>query len=477
MRRLLLTLTVTVTLLSCTTAGAATVSLGARTFDQACAAAAAGDVVTVPAGSYGQQSVTCTKPVTFQGAGPATLLSYLTIRGAGTTVAGMRSTGGADIEAASGVTLEDMTFNNQVYLERNDGIVFDHSTWEPSSPGAVTRDGDYLDIFPASSGSSTQPNRNITVQDSVFTGLRSPSSTAHSDAIQLYNEGPPHTNIKILRTRFSNNECINIRMNDQDQVLLENNVFGDSVTGISGCGYYSLDVSSARVTARYNTFPGSQQIQGTSTSAPASAMTWTGNAGIGFNNGCAGAGRSGAGAFARNVWTQMKCGATDRQVPALLLNGDGSPQVGSPVIDAGDPSVFPAVDLIGTARPRGAFADAGAFESGTITTPPPPPADRDGDGVPDGTDACPDVAGSQPDGCNPAPPPPSCADQVAGLQTVIDQLRTDLAAANGRVADTETALTQSQADLAAMTDSRDAWKTRAQKAEDQVARIKTIAVE
>jgi PKD domain/Bacterial TSP3 repeat len=40
--------------------------------------------------------------------------------------------------------------------------------------------------------------------------------------------------------------------------------------------------------------------------------------------------------------------------------------------------------------------------------PPPPPGDSDGDGVPDDQDACPNEAGTQPDGCNPLPPSGTC---------------------------------------------------------------------
>lgn len=454
-----------------TAAQAATVPLGSRTFDQACQAASAGDVITVPAGSLGQQSVSCAKQVTFQGAGAITVLSYLTVRGSGATFTGMRSTGGADIEAVSNVTFKNMVFNNQVYLERDDTIVFDHSTWEPSSPGAAAPDQDFLDIYSAASSNSTQPNKNITVQDSIFHGLRSPTTTAHPDAIQLYNEGPPHTGIRILRNRFYDNECINLRANPKDELLLENNVFGDSVNGISGCGYYSLDVGYAQVTARYNTFTGIQQIQQTPT-VSGLKQVWVGNAGVGFSAGCTSGGAAGS-AHSHNVWSGQSC-TGDTKAPLNIAAG-GSPNSGSPLIDKGDPSVFPATDIDGRVRPAGLAPDVGALETAGVT--PPPPADRDGDGVPDSQDACPDMPGTQADGCNPPPPPPSCASQLAALQAQLD-------AANGKIADAQSALTQTRADLAAMTTSRDnvqaladAYKARAEKAEDQVARIRTITGE
>jgi hypothetical protein len=68
--------------------------------------------------------------------------------------------------------------------------------------------------------------------------------------------------------------------------------------------------------------------------------------------------------YSHNVWTGQKCGATDKQVNALRLNGDGSPQAGSPVIDAGDSGVYPAQDVLGGNRFVGGAPDAGAYEFG-----------------------------------------------------------------------------------------------------------------
>jgi hypothetical protein len=60
---------------------------------------------------------------------------------------------------------------------------------------------------------------------------------------------------------------------------------------------------------------------------------------------------------------------------------------------------------------------------------PPPPPDRDGDGKSDGSDLCPDVAGRAPDGC-PQPEPvydpacaPTCDEQIATLRAELDQAR------------------------------------------------------
>jgi hypothetical protein len=94
--------------------------------------------------------------------------------------------------------------------------------------------------------------------------------------------------------------------------------------------------------------------------------------------------------------------------------------------------------------------------------PPPPPSDRDGDGVPDASDACPDTPGTQPDGCQPPAPTPGCD------QTCEDAYKTQIAQLQQRLAD----MTASRDSVQAIAD---AYKARALKAEDKVARMKTHA--
>jgi hypothetical protein len=149
----------------------------------------------------------------------------------------------------------------------------------------------------------------------------------------------------------------------------------------------------------------------------------------------------------------QKCGAGDHAATVAgswFADSALHLAAGSPAIGAASSTYAPTADRDGKARDS--QPDAGAFEYQGGTVPPPLPADTDHDGIPDGSDACPTVAGAQPDGC-PVPPPPPPADPCA--QTVAER-------------------DQALADLAAMTDSRDAWKARAQKAEDQLSQIKTI---
>jgi hypothetical protein len=352
-------------------ASAATVALGSRTFDAACNAAAAGDVITVPAGSYGSQTITCTKAVTFLGQGNPTV-AYVGFSNAnGPSIDGMTLTGGFESKSSKNVGVRNSTLYNLSYIEGTTDLVMDHNVHTNAPGGTSWSNGDMVDIY-EQTGRPT--NARITISNSVFHGLRAPNASAHSDAIQLCNcssagDSVYPTDIKVLNNKFYDNECMNIRTNAKDGLLFEGNVVGDTVTGISGCGSYSVDMLAANATVRYNTFTGSQKIQVNTTADYGQSQTWIGNAGVGMSSSC-GAIR---GTYANNVWTGQKCATSDKQVSSLMLNSDGSPQSGSPLVDAGNMSTYPAKDFDGDARYSGAAPDAGAFETGSGT--PPPPAD------------------------------------------------------------------------------------------------------
>lgn len=348
------------------TAGAATVPLNGRTFDAACAASAAGDVVTVPAGTYAAQTISCQKAVTFQLDANAKVANVNFSGATGPTVkggwiTGNASSGAVEIYRSTNVTLRGAKVNNMIYVEGSVNSTIDGNLIEPAAGGTSWSNGDMIDIYEQTR--TPQVNTGLTISNNVIHGLRAPTSTSHSDAIQLCNCGNANqvpTNIKIIRNRFYDNECMNIRANERDGLLIEQNVLGDTMTGISGCGAYALDVYYASANVRYNTFPGKQKIQVDTSADVGQSQTWVGNAGNGMSTAC-GAIRA---TYSRNVWTQQKCGSTDKQVAALKLVADASPAVGSPLIDAGDKANFPAQDFNGGNRYIGAAPDAGAFELG-----------------------------------------------------------------------------------------------------------------
>ncbi|QEC49672.1 hypothetical protein FSW04_20220 [Baekduia soli] len=377
-------------------AGAATVPLGARSFDAACTSAGSGDVITVPAGSYGAQYVGCTKAVTFQ-IDPSAQIALLDVHGAsgptfdGGTYIGTSADGAVSLTNTSNVTVRHARIHNMVYVEGTVDTTISANVIEPAPGGTTWSNGDMMDIYEQTR--SPQSNLRLTIADNVFHGLRAPTPSSHSDALQFCNCGNVNQipqQIKILRNRFYDNECMNIRTNDRDDVLIEQNVFGDTVTGISGCGYYSLDVLAADADVRYNTFPGRQKIQVNSAADTGQSQTWVGNAGVGMSTSCDAVRAT----YSHNVWTSQKCGSTDVQVASLKLNPDGSPLAGSPVVDAGDPSTFPAFDVMGDVRFAGRGPDAGAFEFGSTTT------------VPVDSSPAPTPSGPQPPGRTNGPSPP-----------------------------------------------------------------------
>jgi hypothetical protein len=366
--------TALVALLSLALAGtalAATVPLNGRTFDAACAAAAAGDVVTVPAGTYGSQTIGCQKAVTLQ-LDPNAKVAYVSFSGAngptvsGGVITGSSGGGAAQIYRSSNVTLRGARINNTIYVEGSVNSTIDHNIIEPAAGGTSWSNGDMLDVYEQTR--TAQANTGLTISNNVLHGLRAPTSTSHSDAIQFCSCGTASqtpTNIKIVRNRFYDNECMNIRTNDHDGLLVEQNIIGDTITGVSGCGAYALDVIAADANVRYNTFTGKQKVQIDKTYNVGQKQTWVGNVGVGMSTTCGAISAT----YSHNVWTGQKCGTTDKQVASLKLAADGTALAGSPVIDAGDKASFPAQDFNGGNRYIGAAPDAGAFEVGAGSGP------------------------------------------------------------------------------------------------------------
>jgi endonuclease YncB( thermonuclease family) len=75
--------------------------------------------------------------------------------------------------------------------------------------------------------------------------------------------------------------------------------------------------------------------------------------------------------YSHNVFTEKKCGPTDRVVKDAFSQfqnpgaGDWRLKPGAAAIDAGDPGDHPSLDAAGNARPWGRGPDAGAFEFGS----------------------------------------------------------------------------------------------------------------
>jgi hypothetical protein len=331
------------------------------------AAAQAGDTVRFVAGTYGSFNLTATtKAVTYIGTGSDTVFNSLSLGGVGTaakadnkTIQSINVRDGGSFMAANHDTVKDSTIAGFTYIESSSDLELNNVDFD----GSVAPQSDVIDIY--EQDRSYQPNTDIRILYSKIHGGRAETSASHPDGIQFCNcsgtRGDAYhaVNIQIAGNKFYDNECINIRTNPGTGLTFENNVLDNSVTGISGCGYFNADLIGASGSIRYNTFKGGQLIQSNATYSNG-LQNWVGNVGAGHSSDC---GVKNA-TWSHNVWTDQKCGTTDKQVADLMLNADGTPKAGSPVIDYGDTANFPTVDANGANRPVGSAPDAGAFEYG-----------------------------------------------------------------------------------------------------------------
>lgn len=358
-------------------------------------AATSGDTVRVTAGSYGGQSLSQTaKTVTFIGAGETSILNSVTL---GATSGGV-SNNFASNKTVDGFRIGTITmFGGAGNTIKNAHVVgpSDNAILYAEGPQNLTVDtvdfdgtvnppiDDLVDFFEQSRAPQTD---GVTIVNSKVHHARASTSGSHPDGLQFCNcdsvagNSKYARNITLARNKFYDNECPNVRFNTNNFGLVENNYFENGISsgGISSCpanATYQADTGAFTGTLRYNTFAGSDCIQGTGKSGPNPepnhAQTWIGNMGTcfvgGSSGGCSGAGGgSTTGTFSHNIWVGLSCGASDISVAsngARLLSA-GVPQPSSPGINAGDSAVFPTVDFLGVARPIGGTPDIGAYEVG-----------------------------------------------------------------------------------------------------------------
>jgi hypothetical protein len=290
--------------------------------------------------------------------------------------------------SASNIRVDSMTLYNNIYFEATNNFTLDHVEVAPD-PSLTSADclnagqnfcgppyytswvnGDMMDVY--SQCDAKPANTNLTIADSVFHGLRAIDTTKdpdtwtgqtvqHDDVIQFSQicDNKPAINAQLLRNRFYDNGCINLRTNQHEDLTLERNVFNAQVfDSLSSCGAYTADVGYSDVQAYYNYFE--TQIQQTP-NVTGQTQLWIGNAGQGFSAGCTGGGASGATRH-HNVWSGMTCSG-DTKVTSLNVNSVGVPQAGSPLINAGDSSTLRFPDFAGVGSATG-VPDAGAYEVG-----------------------------------------------------------------------------------------------------------------
>jgi hypothetical protein len=143
-------------------------------------------------------------------------------------------------------------------------------------------------------------------------------------------------------------------------VLVENNVFDTSVDG----GFYSLSFFGdpaydwRNVLVRYNT--AGQAMQFALGSSSLSNFRVVGNIGPQRTGEC-----NSRIQYSHNVWTNVKCGPTDRRAAGVVEGLLGTRLLTppkSPAVNAGNPANVPKRDIRGRLRPSGHAPDAGAYE-------------------------------------------------------------------------------------------------------------------
>jgi hypothetical protein len=497
MRRLLLSLTMTVTLLMCATAGAKTITVApGGNLTTAYNQAAAGDAIELSTGRYGRWiTPTGSKAVTVRAAtGQVPKLTSIDVEASNLTFDGL------DIDGEGGKLAGFYT---------GDG---DNVTFKNGRIGNIVDD----------KGALLTAN-NPTFDNVDFHDVKQVGADVHNECIQTFSPG-----LTIRNSRFTNCATMDVSIGtagywnppqpQYGHITLENNVFGHSTNG-SGWHYYGLawwmeTLDYARVVN--NTF---ENMVIMDRAGPSKGGVWANNIGGGWD--CV----SGV-VYTGNVGT--KCSSKDKAVspssscaPSACSPAVAAPMgwlnpgkqdfhltANSPAIDAGDAVYAPVKDLDG--KGRSGTPDAGAYEYQGTTTPPPPPLPPADTTAPettittcprDGTATDATIAfGSEPGAtfeCKLDAGAWSLCTSIksyTGLAVATHTFEvraTDLAGntdqtpataswtitapATPPACDQTTAeRDQALADLAVMTDSRDAWKARAQKAEDQLSQIQTI---
>jgi hypothetical protein len=318
-------------------------------------------VLTLNAGSYGNQTVTGTKAapgVTFRAAaGAIVTLTDLDVKASNVTFDGLdadgtysnrfRVNGGTSFGAgANNVTVRGLhlysattiTWGNVVFLTNATNVTIERGEVGPA------KSSDGIDIWPGNNG--------VTIRGNHIHHITEVDASDHPDAIQSYSAGTSRNpGLKIIGNVFDNNVNSNVHCDSETVgTLIENNIVFDT-TATSGIpAYTSIRCMGAKTVYSYNTFPGNQPIQTPSNGYPQDQQ-YIGNVGASVQN-CTGS------LFSKNVWTGNTCGTTDKKVADRGLTADGHLTAGSPANGAGDPSRFPLVDFDG--QFRASPPDAGA---------------------------------------------------------------------------------------------------------------------
>ena len=340
---------------------ACTAAAPCGSFDAAYRAAAPGDVVEVAPGSYSAQRIPALgKPgpdVEFRSASGGVSLGNLEVLADHVTIRGM-STGAAEVgSVTANDPVEGVTFVNVDAGTHwlSNGRDF---TWNGGSIGPrVDKQIAFIGGNPAS--------YRTTYDGVLFHDATRTSANVHTEC--LFAMGVQ--GLTVRNSRFRNCAVFNAYVgkigsdpNPRD-VLFENNVMEKSRDVDGSAGYYAMIFDKAafdNITLRNNTI-----AQGVlfGDGASFSNTRMVGNV---IESGVC----HSAVSYARNIFTDRRCGGTDRVVSGAFgqfvnaAAGDFHLKPGAAAIDAADPAEAPATDADGYARSVGSAPDAGAYEFG-----------------------------------------------------------------------------------------------------------------
>lgn len=209
---------------------------------------------------------------------------------------------------------------------------------------------------------SMPPSSGVVLDRLTFRGIRRDTSPSHAECLFLQNVD----GIVIRRSRFVLcpvmaifSQAVGDVYNPQ-HVTIENNFIGHPGDGGSSSVYvdYRGGIPPTNWLIRFNSFGGGLRF--------ADGSSFLGNV-VDSNVGPNDQGYCGTGVtYLNNVWTTVKCGATDRVAPTGYVNLDAVDYrlvACSAAIARGDAKSFPATDIYGHKRPVGKLPDAGAWEA------------------------------------------------------------------------------------------------------------------
>jgi hypothetical protein len=371
------------------------------TFARAYAAASPGDVVAVAPGTYGEQQLlfdptkTSSDDVVFRAvAGTATIggvdfgtdrtkggASHVTLEGL--TVNGDISIPGCGVPDGTACPPDDQSPGNDLtfkdlrvkgptafYCASCSNVKLLGGVWGPDTYECRAGFGS---SHPEIQSAFSQVKRahGILIDGTVWQNFARCDTGDHTECLQI----EPADDLTIRNSIFKNCDTMDVNIaNDlansnsaagyraPNNILIENNVFAEATDATGGGTFYALNIRECtNCTVRYNSWLQPPRMPN---GEIALNVKFIANVGPMTDANC---GVDGV-AFAYNVWSELAapCGPTDKVVTNLGFVSPAALDLHllatSPAIDAGDPGSFPATDIDGNSRPRGAAPDAGADE-------------------------------------------------------------------------------------------------------------------